>query len=131
MPAPDGGDDFVGVSGPGERLGLLIVLFEESVDRGLEVGDGPEDAALEPALGEGCEETLDGIEPGGRRRREMERPSRMAFEPSSNIGMLVGGVVVDDGVDRLSNGNLLLDDIEEANELLMAMALHCLAPCRR
>ena len=48
----------------------------------------------------------------------------MTFEPSPNIGMLVGGVVVDDGVDRLASGNLLLDDIEEANKLLMAMALH-------
>ena len=48
----------------------------------------------------------------------------MAFEPSPNIGMLVGGVVVDDGVDHLARGNLLLDDIEEANKLLMAMALH-------
>ena len=39
----------------------------------------------------------------------------------------MGGVVVDDGVDHLSNGNLLLDDIEEAKELLMAMALHVTA----
>ena len=54
----------------------------------------------------------------------------MAFEPSANIGMLVGGVVVDDGVDRLSRGNLLLDDIEEADELLMAMALHVAADHR-
>ena len=30
----------------------------------------------------------------------------MAFEPSANIGMLMGCVIVDDGVDRLSNGNL-------------------------
>jgi hypothetical protein len=28
----------------------------------LEVGDRPEDAALEPALGEGREEALDGVE---------------------------------------------------------------------
>ena len=54
----------------------------------------------------------------------------MAFEPSPNIGMLVGGVVVDDGVDRLARGNLLLDDIEEANKLLMAMALHVAADHR-
>jgi hypothetical protein len=66
MPAPDGGDDFIGVCSPGERLGLLIVLFEEAVDRGLEAGDGLEDAALEPALCEGCEEALDGVEPGGK-----------------------------------------------------------------
>ena len=60
----------------------------------------------------------------------MERPSRMAFEPSPNIGMLVGGVVVEDGVDHLAGGNLLLDDIEEANKLLMALALHVAADHR-
>jgi hypothetical protein len=38
--------------------------------------------------------------------------------------MLVGCVVVDDGVDRLPRRNLSFDDIEEADELLMAMALH-------
>src|SRR5271154_1261729 len=57
----------------------------------------------------------------------MERPSRMAFEPSADVGMLMDGVIVDDGVDRLARGRLLLDDIEEANELLMAMALHVAA----
>ena len=61
---------------------------------------------------------------------KLERPSRMVFEPSANIGMM-GGVIVDDGVDRLSNGNgVFLDDIEEANELLMAMALHVAADHR-
>ena len=60
----------------------------------------------------------------------MERPSRLTFEPSSNIGMLMGGVVVDDGVDGLSHGNLFLDDIEETDELLMAMALHVAADHR-
>ena len=92
VPAPDGGDDFVGVSGPGERLGLLIVLFEESVDRGLEVGDGPEDAALEPALGEGREEAFDGVEP----------TARITPQPFDHLGVLVSGVVVEDGVDRLA-----------------------------
>ena len=60
----------------------------------------------------------------------MERPSRVTFEPSSNIGMLMGGVVVDDGVDGLSHGNLFLDDIEETDELLMTMALHVAADHR-
>jgi hypothetical protein len=39
----------------------------------------------------------------------------------------MGGAVVDDGVDRLAGGNLLLDDIEEANEFLMALPLHVAA----
>src|SRR5271170_3291854 len=127
MPSPDGGDDFVWIGGPGEGLRFLIVLFEEAVDRGLQVGDRSKDAALEPALREGREEALDRVEPGSRCRCEMERPSRMTFEPSSDVGMLMGGVIVDDGVDRLARRDLLLDDIEEANEFLMAMALHVAA----
>ena len=46
VPAPDGGDDFVWIGGPGEGLRFLIVLFEEAVDRGLQVGDRSKDAAL-------------------------------------------------------------------------------------
>jgi hypothetical protein len=41
---------------------LLAVLFEEVVDGGLEVGDGSEDAALEPRLGECREEAFKGID---------------------------------------------------------------------
>ena len=41
--------------------------------------------------------------------------------------MLVGGVVVEDGVDDLAGGNLALDGVQEADELLMAMALHAAA----
>ena len=88
-------------------------MLRGSLDRGLQVGDGAKDAALQSALCEGSEEALNGVEPGSRCRVEMERPSRIAFEPSANIGMLIGALIVDDGVDRLSNGNLLLDDIEE------------------
>ena len=54
----------------------------------------------------------------------MERPSRITFEPSANIEMLVGGVVVDNGVNGLSGRNLLLDDIEKSDEFLLAMTLH-------
>jgi hypothetical protein len=34
-----------------------VVIFEETIDCGLKVGDGSEDAAFETALCEGCEET--------------------------------------------------------------------------
>jgi hypothetical protein len=34
-PEPDGGDDFVWIGDPLERLGLSVVIFEEAVDRGL------------------------------------------------------------------------------------------------
>jgi hypothetical protein len=33
VPAFDGGDDFIGVGGPDEGLGIMIGLFDEAVDR--------------------------------------------------------------------------------------------------
>ena len=57
----------------------------------------------------------------------MECPARMPRQPSAHLRMLVGGIVVDDGMDQLSRGDLRLDRIEEADELLVAMALHVAA----
>ena len=48
----------------------------------------------------------------------------------TDLGMLVGGVVVDDGVDQLAGRDLRLDGVEEADELLMPMALHAAADHR-
>ena len=63
MPSSDGGDDFIGISGPFEGFGLGIVVVEEAIDGGLKVGHRVEDAAFEPSLGEGCEEAFDSVEP--------------------------------------------------------------------
>src|ERR1700733_4773163 len=41
--------------------------------------------------------------------------------------MFVGRIIVDDGVDHFSHRDLLLDRIEEADELLVAMVLHVAA----
>src|SRR4051794_22155164 len=41
--------------------------------------------------------------------------------------MLVGGVVVEDDVDHLAGRHLGLDRVQEAHELLMAVALHVAA----
>ena len=90
MPAPDGGDDFVGICDPLEGFRLGVVVIEEAVDGGLEVGDGPEDATLETALGQDGKKAFDRIEPGGRGRGEVECSARMARQPSVHRGMLVG-----------------------------------------
>src|SRR5271156_444372 len=130
MPTAHGGDDFVGIGGPGEGLGLLIVLVEKAVDGCLQVGDGPEYAALEASFGQGGEKPFDGVEPRGGCRREVEGPAGMAVEPLAHLGMFVRGVIVDDGVDRLSCRDLAFDGAEEADELLVSMALHVAADHR-
>ncbi len=42
------------------------------MDRVFELLYGAKDSALEATLGEGCEQTFDGVEPGRRGRSEVE-----------------------------------------------------------
>ena len=58
------------------------------------------DAALEMAAGQLGKEPFDGIEPRGRSRDEMERPARVAAEPSANVGVFVAAIIVEDHVDQ-------------------------------
>ena len=83
-----------------------------------------EHAPLEPLFGELGEEALDSVQPRGRSRREVEGEARVTPEPLDHLGMLVGGVVVQDYMDQLARRNLALDGVEEANELLVPMTLH-------
>ena len=57
----------------------------------------------------------------------MERPARMPGQPFLHLGMFVGRIVVDDGVDGLSRRDLRLDGVEKADELLVPVALHVAA----
>ena len=58
------GDDRVRIGAPDEGLCLgLVVLGYETIDRGLEVGDGAKDAVLQASAGELGEEALDGVQP--------------------------------------------------------------------
>ena len=124
MPASDGADDFVRISGPSEGLRLGIVFDNEAIDGGLQIDDRDEDTALQSPLGEFCEEAFDGVEPRTRRWREVECEALVSIEPSSHIGMLVGGVVVEDHMHGFAGRHFCLDRIEEADKLLMTMALH-------
>jgi hypothetical protein len=68
-------DNFVGVADPLEGFAVSAVVVEEAVDGGLKVDDGSEDAALQPPLARRGEEALDGVEPRGGGRREVEGPA--------------------------------------------------------
>ena len=52
---------------------------------------------------------------------------RAFFGPLHDVRMFVGGIIVDDDVDCLFPGYSCVDDVQEPDELLMAMALHALA----
>jgi len=118
------------VGGPDEGLGFAVVLAEVAVDRGLQVDQRVEDAALQAPAGERGEEGLDRIGPGARGGREMERPARVPGEPGAHLGVLVGGIVIEDRVNELAGRHGGLDAVEETDEFLVAMARHALADHR-
>ena len=53
--------------------------------------------------------------------------ARVACQPGADLGMLVGGVVVEHDVDDLAGRHGRLDGVEEADELAVAVALHAAA----
>jgi len=130
VPAPDCGDDFVWVGSPEERLGFAIVLVEEAIDSGLKVCDRAEHAALQPPLGELGEEAFNGVEPRARGWREVESKAFVPVQPLAHFGMLVGGVIVEDHMHDLAGLDLGLDGVQEADKLLMPVALHVAADHR-
>ena len=85
---------------------VVVGLVEEAVDGDLEVDNGAEDAAFQAPLRELREEALDGIEPGAGGRHEVEGEALVAAEPGAHLGMLVGGVVVEDHMDALAGRDI-------------------------
>ena len=67
-------------------------------DGGFELGDAAEGAAPDGILGDQPEEALHEVEPGGGGGGEVQLEARMLGEPRLHPWMLVGGIVVDDGM---------------------------------
>ena len=84
-----------------------------------------EHAAPEAAVGESGKEPLDRVEPRGRGRREVEGPARVPREPCPDLGVLVAAVVVEHDMDQLAGRDVALETVEEANELLVPVCMHC------
>ena len=127
LPSFDSGEDAFGIGCPDEGSWIGVCFRDEAVDGRFEIVDGAEHAALETPPRELGEEAFNGIEPRGRGRREVEGPARMLHQPFPDFGVFVSGIVIDDGMDRLAFGDLGVNEVEEADELLMPMALHIAA----
>src|SRR3954447_2023803 len=65
-----------------------------------------------------------GVQPGSAGLGEVEGDARVPGQPGDHLRVLVSGVVVEDHVHGFGGRNGLLNSVEEADELLMAMALH-------
>src|SRR3546814_6887927 len=68
------------------------------------------------------EEALDLVDPGGGCRRQMDMPARALGQPVADGLGLVRGVVVHDEMDVEVFGDRRFDLVQEATELLRAVA---------
>ena len=97
-------------------------MLDEVVDFGDEVFDASEAASADCLLGNEPEPTLDLVEPGRIGWRVMDVEAGPLCKPESYLGVLVGGVVVDDQMNVEMLGHGLIDALEELKKLLVTMA---------
>ncbi len=83
------GDDRVGVLGPDERFAAFVPAVDEAADGVDEFADGVEAAAADGLAGDDPEEDLDEVQPGPRRRREVQGDPRVSGQPGLDAGVLV------------------------------------------
>jgi hypothetical protein len=74
------------------------------------------------ALGNQREPALDLIEPTGIGGSEVQVIAGMTGQPGFDLGMFVGGVIVQDQMDVEVSGDVVVQMLEKTQELLMAMA---------
>ena len=119
----DLGEDGLCGRDPDEGGCPAVVVFDEGVDAVGELLDAGEGAAADGLLGDDAEPALDLVEPGGVGGREVQVVSGPAGEPVLDLGVAVGGVVVDDQVDVEVLRHAGVDVAEEGEELLVAVSL--------
>ena len=100
----------------------MVIVFREAVDLCDEVFDAFEGASADGLLGDHSEPSFDLIEPGRISWRVVDVESGSRGQPEADLGVLMGGVVIDDQmhVERCRDG--LVDALDEAEKLLMTVA---------
>src|SRR5438128_12642720 len=81
--------------GPDEGLGAVVVVLDEVVDRGDELGDVVVDAAADLLVGEDREPDLDHVHPRCAGGSEVEVHALVALQPACDLWGAVGGGVVE------------------------------------
>ena len=98
---------------PAIRLGLEVVMREVDVDGGDQFVDAGKAAFAHDLVGELAKEAFDEVEPGGAGGSEVNVNAGMFFQPGADSGMLVGGVVVGDEMQRELRGRLAMEFFEK------------------
>ena len=98
-------------------MGLLVPAVDVGLDRVGEVGDAGVGAASDGLSGDHVEEAFDEVEPGAAGRGEVHGDAGILGQPCLHGGVLVGGVVLADHMQRHSR--VCLGDLAEGGEELL------------
>ena len=112
----------IGGGSPSKRLALGVVVRDELVDALHELLDAGERTTADGLVGDQREEALDLVQPGTVGRNEMHVPTRPARQPSLDLRVTVGSVVVHDAVHVQLSRHSLVDLAQERQELLVPVA---------
>lgn len=112
------------LSRPDERFGIVVVGVDVLSDGTGDIAHALKNPAPEAVNREIAEEAFDHVKPRGTCRCEMDMESRIPLEPSFDLFVLMGGIVVANDMDVLFLGNIAADQVEEANPFLVAVLFH-------
>ena len=115
--------DFVGTLRPAEWLGVAVTFCGVREEIRGELLDAAVHAPMELVLRQDREPRLDLVEPGTRRRREVQVIAWMLGEPALDGGGLVRAVVVKDEMDLEGGRYGRVNGVEELAEFARAMPL--------
>jgi hypothetical protein len=99
-------EDGVCGGGPDEGAGFGLVAVAERLDPGDQIGNGGERAPSNGFLRDDVEPDFDLVEPGSVGRGEVDVVARPSGQPTLDLGVLMGGVVVDDEMDLEVRGSV-------------------------
>jgi hypothetical protein len=101
---------------------MTVVEVEVDTDGGFKFTGAAMDVAARLFFSEACAPAFHQVEPRGAGRREVQMETRMTQQPTLDGRGFVGGVVVDDQVEREAGRGLVVNRLQELAELHRPMA---------
>ena len=100
----------------------MIVALHEGVDFLHQIMDAGERTTANSTLGDDAKPTFHLIEPRGIGGRVGHLVARPLCQPSADLRMFVGGIVIDDEMDLVGSRNVVIEMTQEGEKFLMAVA---------
>src|ERR1700675_3608515 len=110
--------------GPDEGLRTAIAAADVVADLSNQFAHAAEGSSPDAFVGNLGEEAFHKIQPGGTRGREVPVIAGVGCKPGLDRRMGVGGIVVENQMNRQAARRTTLDSLHKAQKLLMPMTRH-------